>query len=288
MKFEVNKDLFPFDNHFVTLSDGSNIHYVDEGAGDVLLMFHGNPSWSFLYRKMISELKSDFRCIAFDYPGFGLSEAPAGYDFLPRTHSMVAEEFITSLGLEQVTIVCQDWGGPIGLGWAGRNPDKIKAAVIGNTWAWPLAGDLRMEAFSWLMGGPIGRWMARSFNGVWRYFMKAGFVNPVSKNELAMYRAPFEDPKNRIQTAIFPRQLVKAKEFEKEVETRLAKLDYIPVLFCWGTEDFAFRDAERERFQRVFKNHETVLLHASHFWQDDESEKACKALLKWYRTQFPQ
>ncbi len=102
MKFEVNKDLFPFGNHFVTLADGSNIHYVDEGTGDVLLMFHGNPSWSFLYRKMISALNPHFRCIAFDYPGFGLSEAPAGYDFLPRTHSTVAEEFIATLGLEQV------------------------------------------------------------------------------------------------------------------------------------------------------------------------------------------
>jgi len=157
-KFKVNKQLFPFENKFVELSGGSKIHYIDEGQGPVLLMFHGNPSWSFLYRKMIQHLKNDFRCIAFDYPGFGLSEAPKGYDFSAKTHSLVAEEFINKLKLEDVIIIGQDWGGPIGLGWAGRNPNKIKGAVLGNTWAWPLAGNLRFEAFSWLMGGPIGRW----------------------------------------------------------------------------------------------------------------------------------
>ena len=73
MKFEVDKELFPFESRFLKTSDGSEIHYVDEGEGPVILMLHGNPSWSFLYRKMITKLKAHFRCIAPDYPGFGLS-----------------------------------------------------------------------------------------------------------------------------------------------------------------------------------------------------------------------
>jgi len=268
------------------MSDGSKIHYIDEGQGHVLLMFHGNPSWSFLYRKMIQHLKNDFRCIAFDYPGFGLSVAPEGYDFLAKTQSLVAEEFIDKLKLEDVIIIGQDWGGPIGLGWAGRNPEKIKGAVLGNTWAWPLAGNSRFEAFSWLMGGPIGRWMANSFNGVWKYFMYAGFVKKRSKAELEMYSAPFDKLENRIQTAIFPRQLVKAKIFELEVEEGLQNFKDTPVLFTWGTEDFAFKEAERKRFQNIFKNHETVLLDASHFWQDEEGEKASQAILEWHQKTF--
>ncbi|WP_406662021.1 alpha/beta fold hydrolase [Methanolobus sp. ZRKC3] len=286
MKFEVNKKLFPFESKFITLSNGEKIHYVDEGEGQTLLMFHGNPTWSFLYRKMISGLKGDFRCVAFDYPGFGLSEAPGGYDFLPETHSRVSEEFIKELGLKDVIIVCQDWGGPIGLGWAGRNPDKIKAAVIGNTWAWPLAGKLRYEAFSWIMGGPIGQWLGSRSNMVWNFFMKEGFMNKPDEEVLAMYRAPFENKKDRIQTAIFPRQLIKAKSFEEEVEKGLQKIKDIPVLFTWGTEDFAFREAERKRFQNIFKNHETVLLHASHFWQDEAAESASKSIIEWYNAKF--
>lgn len=286
-KFKVNKELFPFENKFLELANGSKIHYIDEGRGAVLLMFHGNPSWSFLYRKMIQHLKRDFRCIAFDYPGFGLSEAPNGYDFSAKTHSLVAEEFINKLKLEDVIIIGQDWGGPIGLGWAGRNPDKIKGAVLGNTWAWALAGNFRFEAFSWLMGGPIGRWMARSFNGVWQFFMKRGFVKKRSEEEMAMYKAPFENKSNRIQTAIFPRQLVKAKNFESEVEKGLKNFNDIPVLFSWGTEDFAFKAPERKRFQSIFKNNETVLLDASHFWQDEAGEKASQAIIQWHQKYFP-
>ena len=285
MKFKVNKELFPFESKFIQLSGGSKVHYVDEGSGPVLLMFHGNPTWSFLYRKMIKELKGEFRCVAFDYPGFGLSEAPEDYDFLPETHCKVAEEFIDRLGLNDITIICQDWGGPIGLGWATRNPDKIKAAVIGNTWAWPLAGNLRFELFSWLMGGPIGRRLAKANNFVWKFFMKGGFVNALSEEEMEMYRAPFQDKKNRKQTSIFPRQLVKAKVFEEEVENGLERIQHIPVLFTWGTEDFAFRELERARFQKIFKNHKTVLLHASHFWQDEQGEKASEAIKDWYHQE---
>src|SRR5207302_280108 len=124
------------------------VHYVDEGQGPVVLMLHGNPSWSFLYRKIIRELSTNHRCIAVDYPGFGLSTARAGYGFTPREHSAVVEKWAASLDLKDVTLMVQDWGGPIGLGWAGRNPDRVKALLIGNTWAWPVNGDKGFESFS--------------------------------------------------------------------------------------------------------------------------------------------
>ncbi len=87
MKFNINKELFPFQNNFLHLDDGTKIHYIDEGEGPVLLMLHGNPTWSFLYRKMIAALESNFRCIAPDLPGFGLSSTyfPIGIVFnVPR------------------------------------------------------------------------------------------------------------------------------------------------------------------------------------------------------------
>ena len=116
-KFEVPERLFPFEHKYLSLDNGTRIHYVDEGEGEILLMLHGNPSWSFLYRKMITNLKHKFRCIALDYPGFGLSEAPPDFSFLPREHSHVVERFVDELGLKNMTIVVQDWGGPIGLSW---------------------------------------------------------------------------------------------------------------------------------------------------------------------------
>ena len=116
------------------------MHYVDEGEGETLLLLHGNPSWSFVYRKMILRLRENFSCVAPDYPGFGLTEAPPGYGFTPGEHSENIERFVDKLELRDMTFVVQDWGGPVGLGLAGRRPGLAKRFVIGNTWAWPLVG----------------------------------------------------------------------------------------------------------------------------------------------------
>src|SRR5262249_55276411 len=165
----VPANLFPVTHRFLDL-DGTRIHYVDEGAGEVLLLLHGNPSWSFLYRKIIAALQDSFRCIALDYPGYGLSGAPAGYGFTPGEHSAVLEHFVDRLGLRDVTMMVQDWGGPIGLGLAGRRPELVKRLVIGNTFAWPLDKHLRIRIFSWFMGGPVGRLLTLAFNLVPKFF----------------------------------------------------------------------------------------------------------------------
>ncbi|MDH3725909.1 MAG: alpha/beta fold hydrolase [Myxococcales bacterium] len=96
-------------------------------------MLHGNPTWSFLYRKMISAMSGHFRCVALDYPGFGLSTAPDEYDFLPRTHAEIVAEFVEKLDFKAYILVAQDWGGPIGLSVAARYPDRVRGLVIGNT-----------------------------------------------------------------------------------------------------------------------------------------------------------
>ena len=282
MKFNINKDLFPFQNNFLHLDDGTKVHYIDEGEGPVLLMLHGNPTWSFLYRKMITTLKSDFRCIAPDLPGFGLSEQIDSFDFFAESHSKVLEEFLQKLNVDHYILIAQDWGGPIGLSVAEKHPDKIIGAVLGNTWAWTLKGNLRYEGFSWLMGGPIGRWMAKSFNGVWKVFMKKGFYKKPSREALAMYKAPFTEKNNRIQTAIFPRQLIKAYDFEKTVEKNLNKISSIPVLFTWGIKDFAFKVDQLERFKKHFPNHQIHLLEAGHFWQEEKGVLVSELICDWY------
>ena len=113
--------------------------------------------------------------------------------------------------------------------------------------------------------------------------MKEGFVNRPSAREMAMYQAPFQDRANRIQTAIFPRQLVKAYEFETEVEAGLERLADKPVLFLWGSKDFAFQKQELERFKSHFPHHVHHPLEASHFWQDDQGEVASDYIIDWAR-----
>src|SRR5215813_8383818 len=98
LPFAVPHELFPVEHRFVDL-DGARIHYVDEGRGEVLLLLHGNPAWSFLYRRMIPKLRGSFRCVALDYPGYGMSTAPSGYGYTPQEHSAVVERFVDTLGL---------------------------------------------------------------------------------------------------------------------------------------------------------------------------------------------
>jgi len=280
MKFEVNKKLFPFKNNFIEVKKGIDVHYVDEGKGPIILMLHGNPTWSFLYRKMITALKSDFRIITPDYPGFGLSPTPQDYDFLPSTQSDIIELFIQKLALKDIIIVMQDWGGPIGLNFATKHPHLIKGMVIGNTWAWPLKRS-GQKIFSLVMGGLIGRWMAHSFQGVWHVFMKKGFINSPSKEELQMYKAPFIEGENYKQTAIFPKELWNSSIFLSKIESSLYKLKEKPVLFSWGNKDFAFQQPELKIFKSLFPNHQVKLLNASHFWQDEKGELAAQYVKAW-------
>ena len=105
--------LFPFESRFLDV-DGATVHHVDEGTGPPLLLLHGNPTWSFLYREVIAGLRDRFRCVAPDYPGFGLSRPAPGYGFTPAEHAEVVRRLVLELDLRDVTLMVQDWGGPIG------------------------------------------------------------------------------------------------------------------------------------------------------------------------------
>ena len=284
LPFPVPTALFPVEHRFLDL-DGARIHYVDEGSGETLLLLHGNPSWSFLYRKIIAALHNDFRCVALDYPGDGMSDAPPGYGFTPREHSLVLERFVDRLGLGDLTLMVQDWGGPIGLGLAGRRPELVRRLIIGNTFAWPLSGERRMRLFSWVMGGPIGWSLTWAFNFVPKFFFARGLAQKTEPAVLAMYLAPWRDRPRRGAAVIAPRQLVKASSYLKEVEANLGKLADRPTLIVWGMQDFAFHEAERAGFERIFARHHTVLLEdASHFLQEDEGLRIA-ALFRAFRRQ---
>ena len=105
------KELYPFQSRHLQVGQAV-VHYIDEGSGPTLLLLHGNPSWSFLYREIIKGLRGDFRCVALDYPGFGLSVPPPGYGFTPAEHAEVVHRFVQQLDLRAVTMMVQDWGEP--------------------------------------------------------------------------------------------------------------------------------------------------------------------------------
>jgi haloalkane dehalogenase len=277
----IPEHLYPFESRFAEVG-GAHVHYIDEGAGPPLLLMHGNPTWSFLYRDVVRALSDGFRCIAVDYPGFGLSSAPGGYGFTPAEHAGVLEQLVVTLDLRDVTMMVQDWGGPIGFSVATRHPERFSGFVIGNTWAWPKS-DLATQAFSRLLGGPIGKRLILNRN----FFVEKALPGGVNLQKLApevmdAYRGPFPTPRSRVPTWVFPREILGSRPFLAGVERGLPKLRDRSALIVWPTKDVAFKERERRRWEQVFPGHRTVLLEgAGHYIQEDAPEQIVAAIREW-------
>ena len=130
----VSDELYPFESRLFATADGHEMHYVDEGSGPVVVFVHGNPAWSFEFRHLIEGLRSEFRCIAADHIGFGLSSrSDRREDHHPRAHARRLTELLEHLDVRDATLFLTDWGGPIGLEFARRHPERVGKLVITNT-----------------------------------------------------------------------------------------------------------------------------------------------------------
>ena len=279
----VDDQLFPFKSRFVEL-DGNVVHYVDEGSGPILLMLHGNPVWSFVYREVIAVLRERFRCIALDSPGFGLSTGAPGYRYLAQDHAALLVSFLDQLDLSGLTLVGHNWGGPLGLHAAVQRPDRFERLVLTNTWAWPLNGDPTSEVFSRGMGNPVGRALIRRFNPLVNHFIPfAHKRRKLSGAEMAHYRAATATPERRHAGAVLPGELVGARRFFTDLADQLSAVENLPTLILWADNDPIFTDKYRERLEATFPNHTTTVLHGvGHFLQSDAPAEFNQAIESWW------
>jgi haloalkane dehalogenase len=279
----VPDDLYPFADHWAHI-DGHRVHYVDEGAGPPILLLNGNPSWSFGWRDVVLRLRGRFRCIAPDYPGFGLSREAPGFDFRPRSQSRVVEGIVDRLGLDGLTVVSYAWGGPIGLGFAGRRPDLVRALVVGNTWAWPDAR-LRVRAFSALMGGPLSPLLVDRLNLMLRLYLPFSLKRAkLTATEKAAYAGPFPPDRRHIMR-VFPRDIVAGKAFLHEVAAGMPRLADKPALILWPDADPGFSDDDLRRWQSLLPRARTVHLErAGQFIDEDAPNDVAAAIEAWWST----
>jgi haloalkane dehalogenase len=284
----VDNELFPFESRFLEVN-GANVHYIDEGEGPVFLALHGNPTWSFLYRHIVAGLKDRFRCIALDYPGFGLSTAPAGYRYTIAEHAHVVEGFVEQLGLRDITMMVQDWGGPIGFWVATHHPDRFRAFVIGNTWAWPVT-EPNFRWFSKILGSSIlGGLLVKQADLFVNVFMKGGIKRKkLDTAEQAMYKRPHPTPASREPVHVMPREILTAHELLADVESGFPRVADKPALIVWGDKDQAFKEPQRQRWESTFPQHRTHILHgASHYIQEDAPDEIIAAITDWWPTTKP-
>lgn len=277
--FTPDPGLYPFESRWFISSVGP-VHYIDEGSGPTLLLLHGNPDWSFLYRKIVSALKDDFRCVVPDYPGFGLSVHPAGYGYTPAEHASVVTELIDDLELSDMVVMGQDWGGPIGMDIASRNPDRVRGLVMGNTWFWP-ADDRITKVFSTTLGTPPMQWLIKNRNIFVTQLMKRSLRVKLTDKEFAHYTDVVPTPESREGIAVFPKQIRGAHPWMSELEDRVAStLGQKTVVLIFGRKDPALAsDATISRWRNEFPDAKMIELpNAGHYIQEDAPDAIVEAI----------
>jgi haloalkane dehalogenase len=266
---------YPFEPHFFKTSAG-NLHYVDEGTGDPIVFVHGNPAWSFEFRNLIRELSATNRCIAPDLIGFGLSDKPTGWSYLPEEQAKILDCFLESLSLENITMVVGDWGGPLGLSYAINHPGKIKNLVITNTWLWSVRSDWYFQAFSKFMGGPIGRWLIRNRNFFAGTMMRSlyGEKSRLTPEIHEQYLMPLSKPEERKGCWVFPGQIIGSSDWLQSLWDKHDPLEGKRILIAWGMKDIGFRKKELMRWMNAFPRAEVVRFEdAGHFIAEEKPDE---------------
>ncbi|MGM0670359.1 MAG: alpha/beta fold hydrolase [Gemmatimonadota bacterium] len=275
--FRPDPRLFPFESHWFRSSAGK-VHFIDEGEGPPILFLHGNPTWSFLYRGVIIRLRKRFRCIAPDYPGFGLSAHPQDYRYTPAEHARVVGELVRDLDLGGLTVMGQDWGGPIGMQVALEETERIRALVMGNTWYWPTEA-LHLRAFSWILSTGYAQGLLHKRNLLVERLIPLGVKHELAPEVLEHYRGPFPTADSRAGSVEMVKQLILSASWLSEVQEGVrSRLKHLPLLLTWGMEDLSFTPAFMDTFRRDFVHARAVRLEARHFIQEDTPGEVSNAI----------
>jgi len=286
---------WPYEAKWFESEDG-RMHYVDEGPrdGKPVVMVHGNPTWGYLYRNFISPLvKAGYRAIVPDHLGFGRSDKPDEPELyrIPR-HATRIEALLESLDLKNATAVVQDWGGPIGLAWATRHPERVRSLFLLNTFAHRPPGKVKLPVQLHLFRTPgVGEVMVKGMHAFVKVFLfKAGVTHPerLGANERAAYLAPHPNWSSRTPILVFPREIPsgaqgRVSDFLAGVEEGLSAFSTKRVFIAWAMKDIAFTpDMLESLWLKTFPHAQVLKLEdAGHYLQEDAHEKIVPALLEF-------
>jgi haloalkane dehalogenase len=283
------KPLFPFASHYVDLGP-HRYHYVDEGSGEVLLLVHGNPTWSFYWRELIRAWSPAFRVVAVDHIGCGQSDKPRGYSYRLAQHVDNLARFVEQLGLSEITLVGHDWGGPIGLGAALADEQRYKRFVMFNTAAFPAR---RMPRRIALCRVPVlGRLAVQGLNGFVRAAMRMAVCNRhrITPAVRAGIAAPYDSWAHREAIYRFVADIPMSPRHPSYatlagIEAGLPRLAAAPWLFVWGMRDWCFTPQFLETFLEHFPEAETHrLADAGHWVVEDAHERIVQIVERFLQT----
>jgi haloalkane dehalogenase len=274
---------FPFAPRYLE-QDGLRMHYLDEGEGDPVLCLHGEPTWSFLYRRMIPVLAAVARVVAPDYFGFGRSDKPTAAEWYTfDRHSASIRRLVEELDLRRMTVVVQDWGGPIGLRLAVEQPERVERLVILNTGV----GGGRPPSETWLRFREVVRAAGGDFQP--GRLIRTAAVRGLAEDAAAAYDAPFPTPESKAGVLAFPEQVPTEPAHPNTaplmaIREGLASWEK-PVLVLFGDCDPIFRPEVGEAIARWIPGALPAELvdDAGHFVQEDAGEEVAARIVEFLR-----
>ncbi len=279
---------YPFQNKFFKRG-AHRLHYVDEGQGDVIVMVHGNPTWSYYYRRLLSLLGTDHRVIAIDHLGCGLSDKPRDYDYCLKNHIDNLEALLQELRIEKFSLVVHDWGGAIGMGVAARNPRLLEKALVLNTAAFRSRQiPFRIAVCRWPL---IGNFLVRGLNGFAGPAVHMAVTRKMEQATARAFLAPYNSWKNRVAVSAFVQDIPLDENHPSyqtllEVEQGLEKLQdlKIPMLICWGGQDFCFNRVFYDEWCQRFPHAERHYFEDSgHYVLEDAFERIAPLASHFFR-----
>ncbi|TPE43397.1 alpha/beta fold hydrolase [Pontibacter mangrovi] len=281
----LDRILYPF-AHSTLEVPGGRMHYVDEGQGDPIVFVHGTPTWSFVWRQQIKPLSRNYRCIAPDHIGFGLSEKPADFAYTPAAHADNLEQLINYLQLKDITLVVHDFGGPIGLRYALRHPENVKHLIILNTWMWSLESESRIMKISRFMAGRVGRFIYLQLGFSANILLPQGYHERkhLTKDIKQHYQKPLSTSASRLGTWAFAKALHQSNPYFEELWQQREKLKSINKLILWGEKDKLLPLHFLDRWQQEFPETKTVKYKAGHFVQEERGGEVADAIQSFIAT----
>lgn len=281
----LDREAYPFSPHYFDSGDG-RMHYIDEGEGKPIVFVHGTSSWSFLYRELIKALSLNYRCIAPDHLGLGLSDKPETAVYHPKDQARRLRAFIEHLGIDRMTLVVHDFGGPIGLAYALDQPQRVSSIVLFNTWMWSLRGEMLVETAGFFGRGQLGNLVFKRLNFELQVLFRMvwGKRETFTKALHRQYLGPFPTPQDRQAIVSLARDLCHAADWYDDLWRRREAIKDIPALLLWGLKDPIFKKKHLARWQELFSNAQTTTFpKAGHFLQEEEAE-TLPALIRQFLT----
>jgi haloalkane dehalogenase len=265
---------YPFESNLLEVEKGVMMNYVDEGAGPVVLMLHGNPTWSFYYRNLIKMLVAKgFRCVVPDHVGCGLSDKPENYPYTLEQRIGDVAKLVDHLGIDTFSLVVHDWGGAIGCGLAGRRPDAVDKIVLLNTAAF-LSKRIPLRIAS-IKVPLLGEAVIRGLNGFAGPAAVMSVKKPLSQTVKSGMLWPYRSWADRVAVWNFVKDIPLGESHRThatlaQVEANLPKLADKKIQIVWGGKDFCFNMHFYRRWQSIFPDADMQLfsMHGHYILED--------------------